>query len=71
MDRAGITMTFVDFECKNCGRKEEVKYDFLKDIKKEEKCCDCGHMMVRDYSSSSVGMHFHGTGFFNTSYKGK
>lgn len=62
-------MTFVDYECKHCGRtKKDFKYDFLKDIKAEI-ACECGKNMVRDYGK--VGMHFKGAGFFNSSYKGK
>lgn len=62
-------MTFVDFECKQCGRQEEVRYESIKDIKKEEKCCDCGSMMVRNYSP--IGIKFVGSGFYVNDSKSK
>jgi predicted nucleic acid-binding Zn ribbon protein len=61
-------MTFVDYECKTCGEKKEVKFEWLKDITKTHPCV-CGQEMVRDYSP--VGIKFVGPGFYVNDSKAK
>jgi len=56
-------MTFVDFNCKKCDAVFEKKYDFLKDIQKEEPCPTCGETCERHYGRAPA-IKFIGPGFY-------
>lgn len=62
-------MPTYDYKCHPCGIKLETSHSFKELTGQEPKCANCNQEMKRMVSKPSV--HFKGTGFYETDYKGK
>jgi putative FmdB family regulatory protein len=61
-------MPTYEYKCKSCGKVKEVVHKISEDINLS--CHDCLIKMNKGFGGG-VGVHFKGSGFYETDYKNK
>ena len=59
-------MPWYDYKCPKCNTEHEIFHHAYED---KANICSCQEILVKKISSSPV--HFKGSGFYETDYKGK